>query len=54
MSLGYWLENRGNGVRFPEEGSLLFFNDQTDFGDHPISYPIDAGGAFLGCTAAGE
>jgi hypothetical protein len=48
MSLGYWLENRGNGVRFPEERNL-FCSDQINF-----FYPIDAGGVFPGCTAAGE
>jgi hypothetical protein len=54
IGIGYELENRGTGIRFPagaRDFSVLH-SVQTGSGAHPSSYPISTGGPFFRGKAA--
>jgi hypothetical protein len=55
IALGYGLDDRGSGVRFPA-GAGNFSLDhrvKNGSGDHPASYPVGTRGSFPGGKAAG-
>jgi hypothetical protein len=53
--LGYGLDDRGSGVRFPAEAGnfSLHHSVQNGSGAHPASYPMDTRDSFLGGKTAG-
>jgi hypothetical protein len=55
IALGYVLDNRGSGVRFPAGAGNFSLNHrvQNGSGAHPASYPMGTRGSFLGGKAAG-
>jgi hypothetical protein len=55
IALGYGLDDRGSGVRFPAgDGNFsLHHRVQNGSGTHPASYPMDTRGSFSGDKAAG-
>jgi hypothetical protein len=55
MAMGYGLDDRGSGVRFPAGAGNFSLNHsvQNGCGDHPASYPVGTTGSFLGGKAAG-
>jgi hypothetical protein len=55
IALGYGLDNRGSGVRFPAEAGnfSLHHRIQNGSGTHPASYPMGSRGSFPGGKAAG-
>jgi hypothetical protein len=53
IALGYVLDNRGSGVRFPAILEIsLHHRVQNGSGAHPASCPMDAKGSFPGGEAA--
>jgi hypothetical protein len=54
IALGYGLDDRGSGVRFPSgAGNFSLHRVQNGSGAHPASYPMGTGGSFPGGKAAG-
>jgi hypothetical protein len=55
IALGYGLDDRGSGVRFPAgTGNFsLHHRVQNASGAHPASYPMGMRGSFPGGKAAG-
>jgi hypothetical protein len=55
MALGYGLDDRGSGVRFPAGAgnSFLHHRVQNGSGAHPASYPMGTRDSFPGGKAAG-
>jgi hypothetical protein len=56
IALGYGLDDRDSGVRFPA-GAVNFFlhhRVQNGSGAHAASYPMGTGGSFPGGKAAGK
>jgi hypothetical protein len=55
IALGYGLEDRGSGVRFPAGAGnfSLHRRVQDGSGTHPASYPMGTRGSFPGGKAAG-
>jgi hypothetical protein len=53
---GYGLDSRGVEVRFParKREFLLLHSVQTNYGPHPVSYPMDTEGIFSGGKATQE
>jgi hypothetical protein len=56
IALGYGLDDRSSGVRFPAEAGNFSLNHrvQNGSGAHPASYPMDTRGSFPRGKAAGE
>jgi hypothetical protein len=54
-ALGYGLDDRGSGVRFPAGAGNFSLNHrvQNGSGAHPASCPMDTRGSFLGGKVAG-
>jgi hypothetical protein len=55
IALGYGLDDRGSGVRFPAGAGSFSLNHrvQNGSGAHPASYPMGTRGPFPGGKAAG-
>jgi hypothetical protein len=55
IAMGYGLDDRGSGVRFPAEAGnfSLHHRVQNGSGAHPASYPMGTRGSFPGDKAAG-
>jgi hypothetical protein len=55
IALGYGLDDRGSGVRFPAgDGNFsLSHRVQNGSGAHPASYPMGTRGSFPGGKSAG-
>jgi hypothetical protein len=55
IALGYGLDDRGSGVRFPARTWNFSLNHsvQNGSGAHPASYPMGTRGSFPGGKAAG-
>jgi hypothetical protein len=55
IALGYGLDDRGSGVRFPAGAGnfSLHHRIQNGSGAHPASYPMGARGSFPGGKVAG-
>jgi hypothetical protein len=49
IALGYGLDDRGSGVRFP----AIHHRVQNGSGAHPASYPVGTRGSFSAGKAAG-
>jgi hypothetical protein len=57
IALGYWLDGRGSGVRFPAGArnfSLHHRCVQNSSGAHPTSYPMGIGVPSLGVKRSGR
>jgi hypothetical protein len=56
IALGYGLDNRGSGVRFPAEAGnfSLHHRVQNGSGVHPASYPMGTRGSFPGVKRPGR
>jgi hypothetical protein len=58
MALGYGMDDRGSGVRFPAAAGAGNFSPhhrvQNGSGVHPASYPMGTRGSLAGGKAAGE
>jgi hypothetical protein len=52
IALGYGLDDRGSGVRFPAGAGNFSLHHRS--GAHPASYPMGTSGYFRGGKAAGE
>jgi hypothetical protein len=55
IALGYGLDDRGSGVRYPDGAGnfSLHHRIQNGSGAHPTSYPMGTRGSFPGGEAAG-
>jgi hypothetical protein len=56
IALGYGLDDRGSGVRFPAGAENFSVNHrvQNGSGAHPASYPMGTRGSFLGVKRPGR
>jgi hypothetical protein len=56
IALGYGLDDRGSGVRFPARTGnySLHHRVQNGSGAHPASYPMDTRGSFPGVKRLGR
>jgi hypothetical protein len=54
VAIGYWLDDRGVGVRVPIGSNILSLHAvQTGSEAHPASNPMSTGGSFPGGKAMG-
>jgi hypothetical protein len=56
IALGYGLNDRGSGLRFPAGAGNLSLHHCVQNGSeaHPVSYPMGTSGIFPGSKAAGR
>jgi hypothetical protein len=56
IALGYGLDDRGSGIRFPAGGGNFSLHHlvQNGSGTHPAAYPMGTRGSFPGGKAARE